>query len=181
MQLKCRAKGNCDSDEQTVYFAPRLSIDDEDFEVLETVTELRRGRTNYVYVDVLNKSKEEKVVPRGSLLGSIHSVSAVVPMISSRWRKEQKEEVVVGAVETETSDNNVEEEWIPPVDLTHLDEVQRAKVMEVIRKNRDVFSKSEADIGDIKDFHMKIQLQDEVPVKEAYRRIPRNLYAEVRA
>ena len=27
---------------------------------------------------------------------------------------------------------------------------------------------------------MKVELEDEVPVKEAYRRIPRNLYSEVR-
>ena len=74
-QVKCRVKATCDDNEQSVYIAPRLSINDEDIEVLETVTKLRRGRTNYVYVEVLNKSNDEKVLSRGSLLGSIHSVA----------------------------------------------------------------------------------------------------------
>ena len=43
-----------------------------------------------------------------------------------------------------------------------------------------MFSRSESDIGEIPDFHMKINLADTVPVKEAYRRIPRNLYAEMK-
>ena len=179
-QVKCRVKATCD-DEQTVYFSPKLSVDDEDIEVLETVTKLRRGRTNFVYVDILNKSNEEKVVQKGSLLGSIHSVSAVVPMLSSRWRGERQEEVV-GSVNVEESSEGVDDsqEWVPPVDLSHLDETQREKVIKVIIDNKYVFSKSDVDIGDIKDFHMKINLHDEVPVKEAYRRIPRNLYTEVR-
>ena len=50
VQVRCRVKGSIDGNEQTVYFAPRLSIDDENFEVLETVTKLRRGKTNYVHV-----------------------------------------------------------------------------------------------------------------------------------
>ena len=50
---------------------------------LETVSQLRRGRTNYVYVEVLNDSCQEKVVRKGSVLGSVHSVSAVIPMMRS--------------------------------------------------------------------------------------------------
>ena len=33
---------------------------------------------------------------------------------------------------------------------------------------------------DIKDFQMTINLLDEIPVKEAYRHLPRKLYDEVR-
>ena len=172
--------GLCDGNEQTVYFAPRLSIDDENFEILETVTKLRRGKTNYVYVEVLNQSKEEKVLPKGYMVGSIHSVSAVVPMLGSKWRGEP-EEVEVGAVNEESQvETDERDDWVPPVDLSHLDAVQQEKVMKVLMKNRDVFSRSDSDIGDIKDFQMKIHLEDDVPVKEPYRRIPRNLYTEVR-
>ena len=42
-----------------------------------------------------------------------------------------------------------------------------------------MFSKTDSDIGDIKDFQMKIHLSDDVPVKEAYCHLPRNLYCEV--
>ena len=52
--------------------------------------------------------------------------------------------------------------------------------MQVLMEEKDVFSRTECDIGDIKDFQMKINLEDSIPVREAYRKIPRNLYTEVR-
>ena len=114
------------------------------------------------------------------MVGSIHSVSAVVPMLGSKWRGEP-EEVEVGAVNEESQvETDERDDWVPPVGLSHLDAVQQEKVMKVLMKNRDVFSRSDSDIGDIKDFQMKIHLEDDVPVKEPYRRIPRNLYTEVR-
>ena len=45
---------------------------------------------------------------------------------------------------------------------------------------KDMFSKDAADIGDIKDFQMPINLVDKVPVTAAYQKIPPNLYNEVR-
>ena len=45
---------------------------------------------------------------------------------------------------------------------------------------KDVFSQGEADIGDIPDFVMPIHVQDEIPVNAAYRKIPPNLYKEVK-
>ena len=50
----------------------------------------------------------------------------------------------------------------------------------MLREECDVFSRSDCDIGDIQDFEMKINLKDDIPVKEAYLHIPRNLYDEVK-
>ena len=72
------------------------------------------------------------------------------------------------------------EKWVPNVDLLHLDDKQRGLVKSMLREECDVFSKSDRDIGDMKDFEMKINLKDDIPVKEAYRHIPRNLYDEVK-
>ena len=178
-QIKCVVKARCEEDEQTVYFQPVLSGEEEEFEVLETVTTLKHGRTNHVYVEVLNKSAVEKTLGKGSVLGSIHSVSAVVPMLRSPLSG-QVSEAVVGNVEANAKTDGVEDTWVPPADLSHLDERQREMVMNVLMEEKDVFSRNDTDIGDIKDFHMKIRLNDDVPVKEPYRRIPRNLYSEVR-
>ena len=182
-QIKCLVKERCEGDEQTVYFQPKLSVNDEDLEFLETVTTLKRGRTNHVYVEVLNKSGTEKVLSKGSVIGSIHSVSAVVPMVKSRCSKKGVE-VVVGTVDASavgtSTDEDVGDDWVPPADLSHLDEEQREMVMKVLVEEKEVFSRNEHDIGDIKDFHMQIKLADDTPVKEPYRRIPRNLYSEVR-
>ena len=178
-QIKCVVKERCEDDEQTVYFQPILSGDEEEFEVLETVTTMKRGRTNHVYVEVLNKSAVEKTLCKGAVVGSIHSVSAVVPMMKAPLGGRVVSDTVVGAVSASTTDE-AEDTWVPPADLSHLDERQQEMVRKVLEEEKDVFSRDESDIGNIKDFHMKIRLTDDIPVKEAYRPIPKNLYSEVR-
>ncbi len=195
-QVRCRLKASSGGEEeQSVYFDPRVSGDD-DFTFLETVSQLRRGRTNYVYVEVLNESCQEKVLRKGTVMGSVHSVSAVIPMVRSP--DAVRNDVRIGAVGLErgekSSGEKVEaddvgvsaegedsDDWVPDVDLSYLEETQQEAVMKVLLEEKAVFSRSEFDIGDIKDFKMKINLEDDIPTKEAYRRIPRNLYAEVRA
>ncbi|MCH2406165.1 MAG: reverse transcriptase family protein, partial [Nitrosopumilus sp.] len=66
------------------------------------------------------------------------------------------------------------------MDLSHLNDEQKVLIKELLFEECEVFSKNESDIGDIEDFQMKINLSDEIPVKEAYRHLPRNLYEEVR-
>ena len=190
-QVRCRLKTSAGGDEeQSVYFSLRVSGDD-DLTCLETVSQLRRGRTNYVYVEVLNESCQEKVLRKGSLLGSVHSVSAVIPMMRypdvgslGTGVVDGSRGVSVGAVEGELAGDGVEKEdsddWVPDVDLSHLSEEQQAAVMQVLLEEKDVFSRSECDIGDIRDFKMKINLVDNIPVREAYRKIPRKFFAEVR-
>ena len=65
-------------------------------------------------------------------------------------------------------------------DLSHLDEEKKAMLEEVLIEMKDVFSKDDSDIGDIKDFQMPINLVDDVPVTAPYRRIPPHLYKEVK-
>ena len=184
-QIKCRVRCPVNDVEETVYFQPKL-CEDDDFTFLETVSKLKRGRTNYVYVEVLNTSKIEKILQKGSLVGSVHSVSAVVPMVKScgvegvDQNRSRSEDVVVGLVQGEDKGVLDLDDWVPKVDLSHLNTAQQEAVMKVLMEERDVFSRSDTDIGDIKDFKMNINLTDNIPVKEAYRRIPRNLYSEIK-
>ena len=97
IRMSCRVKAQGNSDEQSVYFAPRLMESDEDLNILETVTSLKRGRTNYVVVEVLNETKQDKILSKGTEIGSIHSVSAVTPMVKMFEVKDEKE-VLVGSV-----------------------------------------------------------------------------------
>ena len=206
VQLKCRVKTKCDDAEQTVYFSPQLSENDEELTFSETVCKLKRGRTNHVVVDVMNLSNKEKVLKRGTVIGSVHSVSAVIPMV--RWADTQAEKrgnvspvvAQVGAVSGVEVDNKVaassetdvsyekklhgesessgesEAKW----DLSHLEGKQRELMEELLTEVDGVFSKSDEDIGDIPDFQMPIHLVDDIPVTEAYRRNPPHLYQEVK-
>ena len=54
-------------------------------------------------------------------------------------------------VEAEVKANEVLDDWVPTVDLSHLDERQKDAVMKVLMEEKDVFSRSEFDIGDVKD------------------------------
>ena len=198
LQVKCRVKAHSDDKEQSVYFAPLLSPDscEDRLVCTETVSKLRRGHTNHVVVDVMNLSGETKVLRKGAVLGSVHSVSAVMPMTKlfntgdEPPNREDSSKVTTASVsgvdagvELEDAEVNVKEgsegrksKW----DLSHLDEEKRVKLEKVLLKVEDVFSKDETDIGDIKDFKMAINLVDDIPVNAAYRKVPPHLYAEVK-
>ena len=147
-----------------------------------------------MYVEVLNESCQEKVLRKGSVLGSVHSVSAVIPMVRSPdvvnlgvgvSGLKTCSKISVEDVDVDLAGDGVGKEdaddWVPDVDLSHLTVEQQEAVMAVLLEEKDVFSRSECDIGDIKDFQMKINLEDNIPVREAYRKIPRNLFVEVRS
>ena len=193
VRVKCRVKAVGNDTEQTVYFQPRLAEGDEELTVSETVCKLKRGKTNYVIVDVMNETRKDKSLGRGTVIGSIHSVAAVIPMVrrSNVKRSEEKNQQSkdaesegamqgdVGSVEVgvETEGNSAGD---PKWDLSHLTGDQREKLEAVLRKREAVFSKDDSDIGNITDFNMPIHLMDREPVTAAYRKIPPHLYQEVK-
>ena len=186
MRLKCRVKVPANGESQTIYFSPTVK-DEEDLTFNEAVSELKRGRTNYILVDALNLSKNDMKIEKGLVMGSVHSVSAVVPMMGllnvkkplvsvNSVQVDGSENEEVSEVEAEGAERKPDAKW----DLSHLEPEQQEMLEKVLRDVEDVFSKSEADIGDIPDFKMSINLVDQVPVTAAYRRIPPNLYSEVK-
>ena len=192
VKIRCRVKAQ-GQDKETAYFSPALTNSEEDLTFSETVCDLRRGRTNYVTVDIMNHTNTDRTLGKGSVIGSVHTVSAVLPMVNM-WkgaaevesRKEKGEKVegavreeskegvgaTIGSVTTETKETM----W----DLSHLQGEAREMVEKVLIEEQDVFAKDEHDIGMIPDFQLKINLTDNIPTTAAYRRIPPNLYSEVR-
>ena len=186
VRIRCRAKVQGSGLEQIVYFMPKVKEKDEELTFTETVCKLRRGRTNYVHVDVLNETKKDRVLPKGEVIGSMHSVGAVIPMVRmvnvEMNNSVPEEKVEVGCVAEDNSDVTIEnsEESKPKWNLSHLEDGQREMLEEVLEKNKDMFSNDDLDIGDIPDFQMPIHLVDQEPVSAAYRKIPPHLYNEVK-
>ena len=184
-QIKCRVKAVPTEQEQAVYFSPVMSEDDPDLVCNDSVSRLRRGHTNYVTVDVINKSKSDRWLSKGTVVGSIHTVSSVMPMMrmfNDGEKVEQGVDVDVGGVGVEegvTAEGKVGVDK-PKWDLSHLNEDQQIKLKEVLSRCEDIFSVNDSDIGEIKDFQMEINLTDNVPVTAAYQKIPPNLYGEVK-
>ena len=125
---------------------------------------------------------------KGRVIGSVHGVSAVIPLmrlVDLGNTGDKIKTVDVGSVSEqreptvrpsgESSEDDIK--W----DLSHLDEEKRGILEKVLFKMKDVFSKNDADIGDIKEFQMPIHVVDDVPVTAAYRKIPPHLYREVKS
>lgn len=110
----------------------------------------------------------------------------------------QKEEVVFGGKGVETRGVKVEVGCIEEDDdgdgpgqtsvggkslrwdLSHLEDEKREKMEKMLMKLDDMFSKDDADIGNITDFQMPIHVVDQVPVNASYQKIPPHLYREVK-
>ena len=182
--IKCKVKVPVTEVEKSVLFSPEIAINDNDLYYFENLSSVKRGRNQHVYVNVINPTKEDIHLRKGALIGTLFSVSAVLP-IDFNEILPKKMGVCSTAINAENQESPKvgvysDESWMSKVDLSHLNNEQRSQVEKLLRDERDVFTKSESDIGDIPEFQMKINLTDEVPVKEAYRQLPRSLYGEVR-
>ena len=107
-------------------------------------------------------------------------MSAVTPV---KFLPEENSDVLkIRKIKSEVKNDETDssEKWLPKTDLSHLNDEKREIVENLLLENCEAFSKSDIDIGDIKDLQMQINLMDTEPVKEPYRRIPHNLYDEVK-
>ena len=71
-------------------------------------------------------------------------------------------------------------EFLPQVDLQHLSATESSKVTDLLTRWHHVFSHSDTDVGHTDIVQHKIDLLDERPFKQRYRRIPPALLNEVR-
>ena len=77
-------------------------------------------------------------------------------------QEDSSEKVQQSTVKIE-SDN-----WLPPIDLTHLVPEQHAVVEKILIEENAAFARDDNDIGSAEDLQMKINLTDTVPVQCTY-------------
>ena len=66
------------------------------------------------------------------------------------------------------------------IDLSGLQTQERVQARQLLTEFSDVISTDENDIGNVKDFQMKLNLKDDVPARASYNAILRNLYKELK-
>ncbi len=66
------------------------------------------------------------------------------------------------------------------MDASHLSMEQQQKVRQMLRKECNSFSKSDEDIGCVKDLQLCISLTDQTPVVRMYTSVPKPLYQEMK-
>ena len=175
--VKCRVKVPVNGEEQIVQFCPVMK-DTDDLMIIEAVGTLRRGRTNFIGIEVWNMTDQVQKLKKGEVIGSIHEVSAVIPMMKF---------AEVNSVSQSNDDKDDEQMKTPTTedeekltyDLSHLEEEQQKLLSKVLEEEKAIFSRNDTDIGDVPACQMKIHLTDTVPVNEAYRRVPPHLYTEL--
>ena len=183
-KIRCRTSFRTDEPKQNLLFSPNIL--DSELEFVESVVEVKRGNPN-VNIVVSNPTNKPYVLKKGLSVGGVEAVSAVIPVMPSKSKKLSAE---VNKVEVEPpggsgtvnveSPENVDQKWLPNVDLSHLSDEQRAIAEEMLREECEVFCQNKDDQGDVPEMQMEIKLTDEEPVVVAHRQIPRPLYDEVK-
>ena len=189
--------------EQTpVLFEPRPSLSlPEGLEISESILSLQ-GTSCSFNIPVTYTSNSTVVIPPKTILGSLQLPQSVTPLdatftpFGSSVDKATVSQVTVpGSNESdkqfvhseskEVCDAGISstpcDDWLPPVDVSHLPVEKRKLVEDVLREENSTFFREKLDLGDIPEVQMEINLTDEQPVQRRYNSLHRPLYPEVKA
>jgi transposase InsO family protein len=141
---------------------------------------VRTSKPTRVKVAVHNTTSRDIYLPKYTTLGHLEPIRSLMYLHSPEHHETDQSEVI--EEETRTSEPEISEGWLPPVDLSDgsLTAQQQRQVQGLLRKHADVFSRNDDDIGFIPNLKLDIQLTDKEPVRHSYRSIPNPLYAEVK-
>ena len=65
-----------------MYFLSLVVDGDDEVEFSETVATLRYGKTNHVIFDIINSSRVDKELCKGTVVGNVQAVATVTPMVA---------------------------------------------------------------------------------------------------
>ena len=89
--VKCKVKIPLDCNQILVHFDPEISgVISSDLYCVETLSSIKRGKTQYVPVNVINSTKRDIRMKKGVILGMLSGVSAVLPASLSSLNKDEK-------------------------------------------------------------------------------------------
>ena len=195
--IKCYANtGHVDCRQAVMFESDPEGCWPEVLEVSESILSIPRGSSCHINIPVANTSDYEIYVHPKTIIGSLQLISSITPLdgkLVSSPTVESKEEQAGFESEVKESmegdsflvESKIEstrtEKWLPPVDLSHLEESQRKQVEELLREECETFSKDKDDIGNVPSVQMEINLSDTRPVQKRYNAIHRPLYPEVKA
>ena len=175
-KVKCKIKDLkfCNGGDKLVVFSPFEERCVEDELVIFESTEILKSRRKFVDIMVYNPTKQKIVLQKGAVMGQVSDAAAAytLPIMSKV--------ASVNEIKVDEDEGGGISEVIKNLNLENLSDTEKEEVIEMLQEESDVFSKSKNDIGHIKDFKLDIKLTDETPFGEAYRKIPGNLYQEVK-
>lgn len=175
-KVRCKVKGLdfANPHGKIIVFSPfeELCVEKE-IVILETTEKLTKHR-KFVDVCVYNPTGGDVVLEKGTELGVVSDASAAFPLPIVDG--ERQESCAVNEVQVEEGDGSTLR-----FELDGLSEDEEVEARSMLEEEKEVFSLSKDDIGLIPDFKLKIELTDNIPVAEPYRKIPRLFYDEVKS
>ena len=126
-------------------------------------------------IPVMNKSDSDVTLDKLSILGSVEAVGEIVEFETGKLSERTTVVSSVQSLAEVESDG-----WLPNVNLSHLPSAQRKLVERLLLKHNRCFARDPLDLGAMESLQLKINLHDHVPVHKSYRKIPPQLYTEVK-
>ena len=187
--VRCRVQKGFNENDVPVLFEPYVEHQDN-LKMSEQVMRIKRGTRNCVDVPVYNDSHCVLHIPPKTSLGSLSLIRSITPVnpesirekeVDPNLRKSRCSETINNVSgDVSTDDKRRLEHVLEKLDMSTLTATERNKVVRLISKSLDVFCESSADIGDVKECTLKIDVKDEVPIQQTYRSLPRPLHREVK-
>ena len=188
LKMKCISHYGTVEENTPVVFQPNLKLDLESGLVVgEGIMTVKRGKTAKFLVPVSNPTNGDIILKACTPIGIIQSVKAVIPCPVELHQTSVDEKVDTEVDEESDADETLivedlhdEDKWLEEIDISHLKSSQQKKVKDMLKKEKNVFSRHSGDIGSIQGLKMEINLKDDEPVKRSYTSIPKPLYREVK-
>ena len=157
-------------------FEPDVNLP-ETIVLSENLINFNPAKSKSIKIPVFNQTNRDIWLDKKTVLGNLEIVSAAFPIEIKNIRVDDK---TFDKYKTTEENKNSENKWLPGVDLSHLPNDQRKLVESVLIEECDVFSKNEHDIGSIEKLKLKLNLKDDIPIAKPYKKIPKQLYAELK-
>ncbi|RXN33638.1 Retrovirus-related Pol poly from transposon [Labeo rohita] len=169
-------------EDSTLIFEPDVNPCWADgLEFTESLVRLKRGAPTNITIEVYNDTDHDITLMGQTPIGTVQLVKNVFP---ANVFEVPANPTIVGVHHIQAAhnchNNTNTDEWDPPVDVSHLSKHQRQVVQQMLREECQSFSKSDNDIGCIRNLQLSISLKDDEPVNRTYMSVPKPLYREMK-
>ncbi|KAL1249455.1 hypothetical protein QQF64_020460 [Cirrhinus molitorella] len=185
MQVSCGVYMQPVKEDSVLIFEPDVNPCWTDgLEFTESLVRLKRGAPTNITIEVCNDTDHDITLMGQTSIGTVQLVKNVFP---ASMFEVPANPTTIGVCHIQAADNtssldntNTDEEWDPPVDVSHLSKHQKQVVQKMLREECQSFSKSDNDIGCIRNLQLSISLKDDEPVNRTYMSVPKPLYCEMK-
>ena len=138
---------------------------------------LLKKNENRVSIHVTNHTNHDVKLQGRLEMGCLERVCSVTELDVTQRNVGGGKSVDISSVSGNVSSNN---DILKSVDLGTLNVDQQEVALDMLKKESNVFSANECDVGNIPDLQLEINLTDNIPVQKSYINVPKPLFNEVK-